>query len=172
MNTWILVLGLGAQTNIGTTENLPKGDLSLHSESASRKSIFLELAGSAGLGSLNFEHHFFRKGVMELTWRAGISIAPIDRNNGTAIIFPLLINALVGPKSHKLEVGIGQGLTITTKGNPFALTTGVLGYRYQAEDQSFFYRLSYTPLISYLVDFQWQHWAGASIGYTFCGLEK
>jgi hypothetical protein len=68
---------------------------------------------------------------------------------------------------HKLEFGIGQGFTLTTKGSFFMLTTLAAGYRYQHPDKRFFYRVTYTPLVSYLVDFQMQQWAGLSIGYTF-----
>jgi hypothetical protein len=78
-----------------------------------------------------------------------------------------MINSLIGRNSHKLELGIGQGITITTKGSFFPLTTPVIGYRYQRESKKWFYRVSYTPLISYLVDFQIQQWAGISVGYSF-----
>lgn len=68
---------------------------------------------------------------------------------------------------HKLELGLGQGFSITTKGNPFALSLASIGYRYQSESKNWFYKIAYTPLISYLFDFQVQQWGGISIGYTF-----
>ena len=132
-----------------------------------RKSIYLELAGSSGLGSINYENLFLQKNNIELTWRAGLSLAPIDKNNGTGVVFPLMINFLTGKNSHQLELGLGQGITITTKGRFFSLTTAAVGYRYQPESSKWFYRATYTPLISYLVDFQIQQWGGVSIGYTF-----
>jgi hypothetical protein len=132
-----------------------------------RKSLFLEIAGSGGFGSINYEKHFLKKRNIEFTWRAGLSIAPIDRNNGAGIVFPLMINSLIGKSSHKIELGLGQGITITTKGQFFALTTVAIGYRYQLEAKRWFYRVTYTPLVSYLVDLQIQQWGGISIGYTF-----
>ena len=129
------------------------------------KAVFLELGGSGGLASVNFEKTFLTKNKKEFTWRAGLSFAPIDKNNGTSIVVPLIVNVLAGQHSHKLELGLGQGLTLTTKGNFFALTTAVVGYRYQSPLKRWFYRVTYTPLISYLVDFQVQHWGGLSIGY-------
>ncbi|PIY08975.1 MAG: hypothetical protein COZ18_09460 [Flexibacter sp. CG_4_10_14_3_um_filter_32_15] len=153
--TFILLLILSPNLSFG------QADLN------NRKSIFLEIAGSGGLGSINYESHFYKKGITEFTWRLGFSLAPIDKNNGTAIIFPVMINSLIGKKKHKLELGIGQGFTITTKGSPFALTVASIGYRYQAESKNWFYKIAYTPLISYLVDFQVQQWGGVSIGYTF-----
>ncbi len=132
-----------------------------------RKSLYFELAGSGGLGSINYEKLFYKKKNTELTWRAGLSFAPIDKNNGLGIVFPIMANALIGKNAHKLELGLGQGITITTKGSFFALTTAAIGYRYQSESKKWFYRVTYTPLISYLVDFQMQQWGGVSIGYTF-----
>ena len=131
-----------------------------------RKSIFVEIAGSGGLGSINYEKHFFNKNRLTLTWRAGLSCAPIDKNNGTGIVFPLMVNALLGKNAHQLELGLGQGFTITTKGSFFTLTTAAIGYRFQPKSKNWFYRITYTPLISYLIDFQIQQWAGLSIGYT------
>lgn len=132
-----------------------------------RKSFYLEIAGSGGLGSFNYENLFYKKNNAEYTWRAGLSFAPIDKNNGTSIVFPVMINSIIGKNSHKLELGLGQGITITTKGSFFALTIASIGYRYQPETKNWFYRVTYTPLISYLLDFQIQQWGGVSIGYTF-----
>lgn len=141
-------------------------------EPVKRRSVFFEIAGSGGFGSFNYEKTFYKRTNSEFTWRAGISIAPIDRNNGIGIVFPLMVNGLFGKSSHKLELGVGQGITITTKGSGFILGTAAIGYRYQPGSKKWFYRITYTPLISYLVDFQIQHWAGISIGYTLTKREK
>ncbi len=141
-------------------------------ERSKRKSVYLEIAGSGGFGSINYEKLFHKKNSMEYTWRAGLSIAPIGRNNKTGIVFPLMINALIGKRSHKLELGLGQGITVTTYGSFFLLTTAAVGYRYQPATANWFYRITYTPLISYLVDFQVQQWGGTSIGYTFINKTK
>jgi hypothetical protein len=132
-----------------------------------RKSLFFELAGSGGVGSFNFEKAFLKKKNTDFTWRVGLSLAPIDRNNGVGIVFPVMINTMTGKSAHKLEVGIGQGITVSTKGQFFALTTPAIGYRYQPETKNVFYRVTYIPLISYLVDLQVQQWGGISIGYSF-----
>ena len=132
-----------------------------------RKSVCFEIAGSGGIGSINYEQCFLTKEKVAFTWRVGLSFAPIDKNNGAGIVFPIMVNTLIGKTAHKLEMGLGQGITITTKGNFFTLTTVVMGYRYQPETKNWFYRISYTPLISYLVDFQIQQWGGISVGYTF-----
>lgn len=129
--------------------------------------VFLEIGGSGGLGSINYEHTFRRNHLMQLAWRAGFSLAPIDKNNGVGLVFPVMLDFTLGSGVHKLDAGLGQGLTFTTKGNWFVITTAAIGYRYQPVSKRFFLRLNYTPLISYLVDFQVQHWAGLSIGLNF-----
>jgi len=129
--------------------------------------MYFEIAGSGGLGSINYEHPVASNFNFPLRWRAGISLAPIDKNNGVGVVIPLMIHACIGKNSHQLDLGIGQGITVTTKGSFFALATVSMGYRYQPKNENWFYRVSYTPLISYWVDFQLQHWAGVSIGRTF-----
>ena len=147
--------------------------------SQKEKHFSFELAGSGGIASLNFEQAFFkdtvnkivgcdvftnkRKGP-QLNWRLGFSIAPVDKNNGTTLVFPIMVHALFGKNQHKLDIGIGQTFSISTKGNFFFMMPASFGYRFQPIDKRYYLRLSYTPIISYLVNFQWQNWAG----FTFC----
>ncbi len=131
-----------------------------------KKSIYIEAGGSAGLGSINYESIFKNKGHFDLLWRIGISGFPIDKNNGFTFVIPVTFGALIGKGNHKLELGIGQGLSLTTRGKLFALTTPILGYRYQNSAKRFFFRITYTPLISYILDVQYQNWAGVSLGYN------
>lgn len=139
----------------------------IFSQSSNVASGYLEMAGSGGLGSLNYEKNFTAIKNTSLTWSGGLSFAPIDKNNGTGIVFPIMLHSLSGKSAGKLELGIGQGITITTRGHFFILATAAVGYRHQAPDKNFFYRITYTPIVSYLVDFQYQHWAGISFGYSF-----
>lgn len=41
-----------------------------------------------------------------------------------------------------------------------------LGIELISKSQKLYYRFSYTPIISYVIDQQWQHWGGLSIGYN------
>jgi hypothetical protein len=131
----------------------------------SRKNIYLELAGSGGFGSINFEWIFaHRNPKMRLSLRPGISVTPIDKNNGLALIFPVMVHGIYGV-NHCLDVGIGQTFTITTKGQFFFRAPLSIGYRLEPKSSRMFYRFSYTPIVSYLFDRQWEHWGGISIGY-------
>lgn len=129
------------------------------------QALYLELGGSGGLGSVNYERVFREGRTVAWAWRAGFSLAPIDRNNGTALVFPVMAHALVGRSAHRLDIGLGQGLTVTTRGSAFARATTTLGYRYAPSDGRFFGRLAYTPILSYLVDRQIEHWGGLTLGY-------
>ncbi|MBN2776611.1 MAG: hypothetical protein JXR36_03160 [Bacteroidales bacterium] len=130
-----------------------------------QSNIYLEIAGTGGLGSINYEKVFKPEKDLSYSLRTGFSIAPIDKNNGVALIFPVMFNGIYGQNKHKLEFGLGQSFTLSTKGSFFIMGVSNLGYRLEPDDKNYFFRLSYTPIISYLIDFQWQHWAGISIGY-------
>lgn len=135
--------------------------------SQDNRSLFLELGGSGGIASLNYEKVFHDGPTIDFSYRLGFSFFPVDPNNGTSFIFPVLVNALYGQGTHKAEAGIGQGFTLTTKGKAYIAVTPALGYRFQPEQGRLFFRATYTPIVTYLLDFQWQHWAGVSIGYRF-----
>jgi len=128
--------------------------------------VFLEFGGSGGLASINIEHPVYTTQAFALDMRYGFSLAPIDRNNGTNLIFPVMVHGIWGPGSHKLDLGVGQTLSISTRGNFFLTAPMAAGYRYQPKGKYYFIRLSYTPLLSYLVDIQWQHWGGITFGYS------
>ena len=130
-----------------------------------RKNIYLELGGSGGFASFNFEWIFaHRNPKMRFLLRPGISVSPIDKNNGLALIFPVMVHGVYGQK-HCLDVGLGQTFTITTKGQFFFRAPLSIGYRLEPKSSRMFYRFSYTPIVSYLFDQQWEHWGGISVGY-------
>jgi len=131
------------------------------------RDIYLELGGSGGLGSLNYEKKMGLLGGQGIiSYSAGFSLTPIDKNNGTVLIFPLLLHTTMG-KTHKAELAIGQSFSITTKGQFFLKTPLFLGYRYHKEDNPFLFRAGYSPIINNITQFSVQHWGGISFGYAF-----
>lgn len=137
--------------------------------SQGERHLSLELLGSGGIASLNYEQSILQKEPLDLKFRVGVSFAPIDRNNGTALAFPLMLHAVVGQSPHRLDVGAGQTFSLTTKGSFFLRMPLSAGYRFQPEGKRYYLRLAYTPILSYLIDFQWQHWGGFTIGYQIKG---
>lgn len=141
--------------------------LSFQSFGQNHNYLSFELAGSGGVGSLNFEHAFYKKEKLELDYRIGFSAAPIDKNNGVALIFPLMVHGIYGSTAHKLDVGIGVAFTVTTRLSLFMKSPVSIGYRFEPVDKNYYLRLAYTPIVGYLVDFNWQHWGGFTYGYKF-----
>ena len=129
--------------------------------------VYFELGGSGGVASINAEKTFLTRTGVQSGLRIGFSLAPIDRNNGTGLVFPIHLYTLIGKANNQVDLGIGQGLTLTTKGSVFALGNLVVGWRHTFKNENWFLRMAYTPLISYITDFQWHHWAGISVGYRF-----
>ena len=131
------------------------------------QALYVEIAGSGGFGSFNFEWKFAARGHFRWMLRTGISGSYIDANNGALLIFPVMVHAVYSPKvqKHSIDFGIGQSPSITTHGAFFVRTPISIGYRLENPMKRIFYRFSYTPIISNIVDFQWEHWGGITIGY-------
>jgi hypothetical protein len=144
------------------------------------RSLSFELAGSGGFGSINFEKNIYLKSENEpivdelmspkkigfrLDMRYGFSVTPVDKNNGVVLIFPVMLHAVKSKGNHGLDLGLGQTISITTRGRFFIMMPASIGYRFQPLDKKYYVRFAYTPIISYLIDFQYQHWGGITFGY-------
>lgn len=126
-----------------------------------------ELAGSGGFGSINYEKGFIEKPQFQLIGRVGFSVAPIDHHNGSALVFPVMAHAVFGKNGHGLDIAAGQAFSLTTRGSIFLRMPLAAGYRFQPLEKHYYLRISYTPIVSYLIDLQWQHWGGLTFGYQF-----
>lgn len=129
------------------------------------KSLGFDLGGVGGVASINYSSPFKQTEQSTLLIRAGFSLAPIDPNNGTALVFPVLFHYNRGANKHKLDLGIGQTLSLTTRGSFFIRMPLNIGYLLEPEGKRFYFRAAYTPLVSYLLDFQYEHWGGLSFGF-------
>ena len=152
-----------------------------------KSSIYAELLGSGILYSLNYE--YFIKD--DLPIRIGFEYFSWENDRKTAVTkeimtgFPIILSKLIGEGKHKLELGGGallatwkeEGSTIIfspdgvgispikDSGTRFDLL-GVVGYRFQAPEKGFLFRLSYTPLIATTGE-NGLLWFGLSLGVTF-----
>ncbi len=140
----------------------------LHVHSQNRTWVSLELGGNGGLYSVNLEKSLLFDKPDHWQWRGGISIIP--SSGRIEWVVPAGISYLAGKTGHYMELGLGQGIAIAwdyTNGwvHAFPRATATLGYRWMPADSRWFFRLAYTPLVSYLVDFQYQHWGGITAGY-------
>lgn len=130
------------------------------------KYLTFELGGSGGLGSFNYESVFGQNEKIRYSFRTGFSFMPIDKNNGVALIFPQMLHGILGKKSHQMDFGIGLSPSFTTNfGGAYVRMPLSFSYRFEPEGKNHYWRIGYTPLISFLFDFQWEHWAGVTYAY-------
>lgn len=127
--------------------------------------VSFEALGVGGFGSFSYSKEFKRWDKLGLEYRVGLSFTPIDKNNGDGIIIPGLLHATYGNGKHMADFGIGQTLTVTTRLSLFLRMPLSFGYRLQT-DGPWFYRIAYTPLISYIYNAQWEHWGGFTVGFN------
>jgi len=127
-------------------------------------SLELEIGGVGGFGSISYRNTFKESNKFSYSYRAGLSYVPIDANNGFGIVIPVLVHASYGSQRHQVDFGVGQGFTVTSKGQFFVRMPASLGYQFHGS-KNMYYRIGYTPLISYIYNFQWEHWAGIAIGF-------
>jgi hypothetical protein len=143
------------------------------------KSVFLELGGNGGLGSVNFDSRF-NKSEKGFGYRAGFGFIPPTNSFGVSDpaiwTVPIGLNYLIGKSRHYLETGIGVtfyfydgtgsdfwGNTEVKKGTGIFLIPSA-GYRYSPYGKSFQGRLFVSPVINAEgVSFYW----GLSVGFKF-----
>lgn len=109
-----------------------------------QQATFLEIGGNGGLASINYEMPVLNKLEPDFNMRFGFSMSPVDKNNGNVLVFPVMINGVIGRK-HAFEYGIGQTLSLTTKGAFFIMGIAQAGYRYNFSSKPLFLRVNYTP---------------------------
>lgn len=157
----LLVFFVISQTTSFSQDLLIQEDLKVYENN---RNIYFELAGSGGFGSFNYEKKINKLKNFNLRWRVGLSYTPMDKKRGV-VIFPVMIHYLIGKNHHLLDLGIGQSISIATTGSFFFRMPISIGYRLDKPSKKYFWRFSYTPIVSYLLDFQWEHWGGVTFGY-------
>ena len=135
-------------------------------------SFYLELIGSGGLYSVNYDRLFtenfgVRIGFMyfEADWLIFLSDVEM-------LLIPATLNFLVGTGKHKLELGagpvfisVGMGFfgSDPVSGSGFGWT-GTIGYRYQKNEGGFMWRIGFTP---FLAGGEFFPSGGISLGFSF-----
>ena len=142
-----------------------------------RHSIYLEICGTGGFGSVNYENAILLKNKFALGFRGGFStvhLVDYTCKFNPDLIFPFAIHCLYGTK-HKIVMGIGQTMSsipaadlrktsIHTRMTNFS-TTFTVGYCFEHQKTGIFFRCGYTPIIE--KNKYYKHWGGVSIGYAF-----
>ena len=142
-----------------------------------KHSLYIEMGGTGGLGSINYENNILLKKKIALGFRGGFSTVHLrdyTRTFNPDLIFPLAIQFFYGSK-HKFVLGTGQTISyipvadltkpsIHTRTVDFS-TTFTAGYRFEHQKSGIFFGCGYTPIIE--KNKHYNHWGGVSVGYTF-----
>lgn len=133
---------------------------------------YVELGGSAGLYSLNFEQVLYRSTRLGWVGRVGASysfiggnfLGKVDLTRGE-VVAPFTTSLLLGSRERKEKIEFGLGFNLLNKpsGNREIFPTAAIGFRV-VETNKVCFRILYTPFIrggSYV------HWYGVSIGRNF-----
>lgn len=143
-------------------------------KTSARNSIYLELLGSGGIYSFNYDRMF----TENISGRIGVMYFPAVPSLFSSVenlfIMPFTLNFLIGENSHKLELGAGivygqanVGITFNneTETSSAISETFTIGYRYQQRLGGFLFRIGFTPLFRFGEIFM--PWGGISIGFSF-----
>lgn len=153
------------------------------------QAVFVELLGTAGVYSLNYDTRL-KKGKRN-GWGARLGFSYLNINDSSrfgelsarTIAIPVELNYLFGKRRSALELGIGityvssryQGNAYTYNdvdfigGEPFNITSNglfasvIIGYRYRSVDNGFLFRLGFMPIVIPEVFPA----IGVSFGYSF-----
>ncbi|HEX6981459.1 MAG TPA: hypothetical protein VF181_01755 [Balneolaceae bacterium] len=159
--------------------NLQTNAQSSLTKETSRNHLFIELVGSGGFYSLNYERMvnpklYVRLGLSYLNTRnAEIQFPDGEvRRSTKAFTVPIFVGRLIGKNNHYFEVGAGviPNLFLVDEANPaiedeFFLYGGlIVGYRYQPDTKGIIFRAGFTPWFTFK---EFIPLPGLSIGYRF-----
>jgi hypothetical protein len=151
-----------------------------YAKDPAKNAFFIELAGNAGLFSLNYERLYFYREKFKMGARAGF--APNFNGIYVEQVYLLENNFILFKNPHHLELGLGVTMQRRYNEKPNTVDSyfweNILfsvwrcGYRYQKQDDGFFLRAGITPVVmsNDALGFHpgyFMFWGGASIGMSF-----
>lgn len=135
-----------------------------------QQTYYLDLGGGSILYSLNVENSIRIDKYAKLAFGIGAEYFPkssefsgsnnVESLFGSFWVIPSA-SLLIGKKSNFLELG-GAFIAKTRAGIQIIDLSSRIGYRFQPYKGGFFFRIGYTPRISW----ETEHYAGISVGYT------
>jgi hypothetical protein len=142
-----------------------------------KNNLFIELYGSAGIYSLNYERVYLISPALNLTSRVGFAYLGLSSPwNLNIISCPVSFSALLGKHDNRIELGIScayytQNVAETDKNDRNNLLNGlIIGYRLQPKNKHVIIRITYTPLLKKSLnsnDHSFYQGGGFSFGYSF-----
>lgn len=151
------------------------------SSQEAKNSLYLDIMGTGGWYSLNYERIVYSKDKLGLGISSGASVTHLrdfDRRFNPDFSIPVSLNAFYG-KNHHLEAGIGTTFASVVRADEDYSAqrylnvnlTMTLGYRYQKPEGGFLFRAAYTPIIPVYRQItengEFKNWFSLSFGYSF-----
>ncbi len=149
-----------------------------------RTANYIEVLGNGGLYSLNWDEIVLYREKFKISGRIGASVMPNERILEQSYVIEN--NYIFGSNPHHFE--IGPGLTLQRKYNAVCSDTSMypkykmesvwfgmfrLGYRFQQQEDGFFFRFGLTPIFYRKYDCatdippsNW-FWLGLAIGMSY-----
>ena len=151
-----------------------------YSKKPAKNAGFIELGGNAGLYSLNFDRIYYYRDKLKISARVGFA----PHFNGIYIEqeYVLENNFILFTNPHHLELGLGTTLQRRYNERPNQIDNyfweniffgdARCGYRYQKQDDGFFFRAGLTPIFMSndaegFHSNYFQLWACVSFGMSF-----
>ncbi|MEM6965737.1 MAG: hypothetical protein AAF573_13295 [Bacteroidota bacterium] len=167
----------GSSLSLASQNIESRKDVNVSLTNINPHTILLDIGGTGGYGSLNYEYSFFEKKSMVFSARVGFSFfrfRDFERKWNPDLLFPFNVQLRKKWKNHSILFGVGQTISSIVKAS--ADFSGkirqnrwngnvLLGYRFQKTSKPFFFQITYTPLLERYERF-W-HWGGIGVGYNF-----
>ena len=144
----------------------------LKKASVKNRFVYVEMLGSGGIYSINYDFRFAKEIINKFGLRAGVEFLPINTVNYSGdiltystLLFPFMVNYLVGKKNKFLELALGAVYVIKwptgkvhaqkheyfirniNRRIPNVYGTFSIGYRHQPIKGNIIWGISATPLI-------------------------
>ena len=117
--------------------------------------VYLELLGSGGLYSINYEREIRESVWLRVGFGAWTATSFFSDTETAVTTVPITLTRLIGAGTHRLEVGGGLTLgrrereALSGDSGSFVSLTGLVGYRYQPRGRGFLFRASATPFYGF-----------------------
>ncbi len=147
----------------------------VQAQTGRKNAVYLEVLGSGGWFSLNYERKIWAYKKLSLQLRGGAGTYRLKDYKGQwnpDLVLPFSAIARYGHR-HQAELGLGQTLSSlpqydaqqqAPKRSLSLSTHAMAGYRYIASS-GLLLGISYTPILEFQRSIR--HWLGVSIGYAF-----
>jgi hypothetical protein len=135
-------------------------------------SLLISLGGEGGIYTIGYERVFKSKSIIRPFLHFGISAFPISQRLTVAI--PISSGVLYNYRQYDFHVGAGIGPNVSYYYQRFSSGTSPsrlrfysrgfleLGGRYRFKNDKFAMGIRYTPFISFLETFQFEHWGAVT----------